>query len=475
MADSDLTPEPLHWLPMPGHFSRADWAVALGIVFVLVLVYNANGREIGSYDSQPTKFAARELLLRGTLTLNHVVGAVPQYADRSAFVLSRDGRYRSAYSPVPAVLAASIAYPLVKLGLLNVASPSAPNIIAVAGASALTALAVALLYLAARRRVTRMRAVLIAAGLGLGTGLWPLVSRTLWAHETAILGLAIAVAAFCAADDRMDLGAASCAAFGLALAGLARPQLAPMIAVMLAGIWVRAPRRAAVVALSIVGGSAAAMMLLNWHWFGAPFGAQTVLLAKSSSQHNTRGWTTFSLEGLAGLLISPNRGLLVFSPIVAVALAGFTDAARTRWTSPLRWCAAAAVAQFLLYGTYAVWWGGHTYGPRYLLDVLPVLVPLAAAALSRPTFAPRASGGGSGFGRVRAVLCVAALAWSIGLSATGAFCYPSEQWNTTPIDVDREHSRLWSWTDAQFVRCWKSGLSPRNLDLLALTAEPASR
>ena len=30
-------------------------------------VYNANGREIGSYDSQPTKFAARELLLRGTL------------------------------------------------------------------------------------------------------------------------------------------------------------------------------------------------------------------------------------------------------------------------------------------------------------------------------------------------------------------------------------------------------------------------
>jgi hypothetical protein len=72
-------------------------------------------------------------------------------------------------------------------------------------------------------------------------------------------------------------------------------------------------------------------------------------------------------------------------------------------------------------------------------------------------------------------LCSAALAWSIALSATGAFCYPSEQWNTSPIDVDREHSRLWSWTDAQFIRCWKSGPHPDNFELFALTSEPASR
>lgn len=449
---------------MPGHLSRIDWAVALGIVFVLLLVYNANGREIGSYDSQPTKFAARELLRRGTLALNHVVGAVPAYAERPAFVLSRDGRYRSAYSPVPAVLAASISYPFVKLRLLDLASPAAPGIIAVVGASLMTSVAVGLLYLAARRRATRTRAVLIALGLGLGTGLWPLVSRTLWAHETAILGMAIVVAAFCATEDRMHLGAASCAAFGLALAGLARPQLAPMIAVILAGLWVRAPRPAAVVAVAVVGATAAAMMLINWRWFGAPLGAQSVLQATTNSLHGTSGWFGWSFEGYAGLLVSPSRGLLVFSPVVAIALAGFADAARSPWMSPLRWCAAAAAAQFLLYGGYVIWWGGHTYGPRYMLDVLPALVPLAAAVLARPRF-----------GRGKALLCGAALAWSVGLAATGAFCYPSEQWNTTPIDVDREHSRLWSWTDSQFIRCWKSGPSPRNLELLGLTAEPTSQ
>jgi hypothetical protein len=206
------------------------------------------------------------------------------------------------------------------------------------------------------------------------------------------------------------------------------------------------------------------MMVINWRWFGAPFGAQSVLLAKTNSLHSTFGWFTWGLEGHAGLLISPSRGLLIFSPVVAIAFAGFADAVRSGWSSPLRWCAAAAAAQFLLYGGYSVWWGGHTYGPRYMLDVLPVLVPLAAAALSRPRL-----------GRVQTALWGAALAWSIAIAATGAFCYPTEQWNTSPIDVDRDHSRLWSWSDSQVIRCWKSGPSPRNLELLALIAEPRSR
>ena len=113
-----------------------------------MLAYNANGREIGSYDSQPTKFAARELLRRGTLSLNHVVGAVPAYGERAAFVRTADGRYRSAYSPVPAVLAAAIAYPFTRSGVIDLASATAPATIAVIAASLLTSLAVVLLFLA---------------------------------------------------------------------------------------------------------------------------------------------------------------------------------------------------------------------------------------------------------------------------------------------------------------------------------------
>src|SRR4029078_8457116 len=120
---------------------RVYESMALESAAVLVLAYKANGREIGSYDSQPTKFAARELLLRGTLTLNHVVGAVPRCRERTAFVLSLHGQYRSGYSPVPAIAAAVLVYPAAATGAIDVRSPSAPGLIAVLAASAFTSIA----------------------------------------------------------------------------------------------------------------------------------------------------------------------------------------------------------------------------------------------------------------------------------------------------------------------------------------------
>src|SRR5262245_57476139 len=294
--------------------ARDRW-IAAGLIAALLLIYNANGREIGSYDSQPTKFAARELLLRRTLTLNHVVGAVPQFAERAAFVLCRDGRWRSAYSPVPAVAAAAIAYPLSRLRILAPASALAPSVIAVLGASLLTARAVALMYLTARRRASVPRSLAIAVGLGLGTGLWYLVSKTLWEHETAVFGLAVAVAAFASRDGSLSSRAALGRAAGLAIAGLSRPQLAPMIAVVLAGLWVRAPRRGAAAATLLVSAAGASLMFLYWRWFGAPLGALAILQDTNNAVHATRGWIDWSFQGMAGLLISPSRGLLIFSPV----------------------------------------------------------------------------------------------------------------------------------------------------------------
>lgn len=434
--------------------SRSDVIIAVGLAAGLFLVYNSNGREIGSFDSQPTKFAARELLLRGTLTLNHVVGAVPQYAERTAFVLSREGRYRSGYSPVPAIAAAALVYPAAVTGLIDLRSPYAPGLIAVLAASTFTSIAVAVLFLAARRLTSRGRALAIAIALGLGTGLWSLVSRTLWEHETAILGLAMAMLFF-SGEGELQMWDAVGTGAGLALAGLARPQLAPLIAIVLAGVVVRAPRRASIAAVAIVGIAGALLMLTYWRWFGHPLGATIVMQAEADAVHGTRGFFARDVDGFAGLLISPSRGLLVFSPVVVIALAGYADAARTRWSSPLRWCGLAAAVQFVVYGGYAVWWAGHTYGPRYMLDVLPLLTPLAASALTRMQFRP-----------LTLAACTAALAWSIALAATGAFCYPHDAWNTSPVEVNREHSRLWDWSDPQFVRCWRAGLSPQNFALL---------
>jgi hypothetical protein len=427
-------------------------------VFVLLLIaYNANGREIGSYDTRPTSLAAREMLLRGTLGLNHVVGRTPEYAQRWGVILARDGRYRSIYSPVPPMLAAGVAWPFWQFRLIDIRAPLAPPLIAKAAASAIVALAVALGFVTIRRWLSRGRAWLLALGWGLGTGLWSSASQTLWQTETAVLGFTVAAAALIAPEARFRV--ALVFGLGLALAGAARPQLAFAVATLLAAAaWTKGPRFA--LPASLVAASAAAVLVfVNWRWFGHPAGALPLLVQTNAELHRTTASFTFALDGFAGLLVSPNRGLLIFSPIVLISALGIRPALAAGWRSPLIWFLIAAVVQYLVYGSYAVWWGGHTFGPRYLTDLLPLLLPLAAAGLAASALRPIA--------RVGLAL---ALSWSVVVAATGAFVYPNDVWNLDPRNVDHYHERLWSVRDNQILRCWQRGPSPQNFSLFSRAA-----
>src|SRR5262249_4312408 len=241
---------------------------------------------------------------------------------------------------------------------------------------------------------------------------------------------------------------------GVGLAGAARPQVAPIVAMVLAGTCVRSTRGGAIAAVSLVALAGAVLCSLNVRWFGHPLGALALVQDVNSQVHGTGATFGIHPEAFLGLLASPSRGLLVFSPIVLVAAAGVRQAITDGWRSPLGWCILALAAQYAVYGSFAVWWGGHTYGPRYLLDILPVAVPVAAAGMARPQT-----------GRAAKAAAAAALTWSMVVAATGAFCYPHDEWNVDPSDIDRSHARLWSVSDNQIVRCWRRGLSPQNFAL----------
>jgi hypothetical protein len=335
----------------------------------------------------------------------------------------------------------------------------ASSLVAKLTASLLTALAVVAAFLVARRRLDGLQALLVAASFGLGTNLWAVASQTLWQTETAIAALSAVV--LCLAVPATALTAARLwtAALLLGLAAAARPQLGPAVAVLALSIAVRRRRAGDVIALAPLLLVAGAVITLNVRWFGHVLGAVPRLEALHASVHAVGGTFGNPLVGAAGLLVSPSRGLLVFSPIVVAAFLALPALLRGRWQDDLRWWGVAAVAQFAAYATYSVWWGGHTYGPRYCLDILPLLIPLAAAAL--PWMAARRAGRWLG---------AMALAWSVAVAGTGAFVYPHDQWNTDPAEVDTNHERLWDWRDPQMARCWKVGWSPQNFSLFTVEA-----
>ena len=86
---------------------------------------------------------------------------------------------------------------------------------------------------------------------------------------------------------------------------------------------------------------------------------------------------------LAGLLISPSRGLFIIVPVTVFVL--YRVARYWRWM-PERPLAAAALAivALLIISTAAwpIWWGGWSYGPRILTDTVPWFVLLAILGLA---------------------------------------------------------------------------------------------
>jgi len=433
-----------------------DVRTAVAIAIAMFVLYNANGREIGNYDSQPTKYVARELLLRRTFSLNYVVGKTPQLTRRSGFVLALDGRYRSSKSPVPAVLAATIMWPLWKAHVFDINAPLAAAFMAATASSLLVAAAVALVFLAACRFTSRGRAIFVALAAGAGTGLWSTASQTLWQHESAVFGLMLAVYAITARQLRIPHVIAI--GIGLGLAGGSRMQLGLVVVVLTLGMSLLAGWRAGMIAGGVAALIVVPVAITNLRWFGSVLGAAPMLETLHATLHDTTQSFKLQADGFAGLLVSPSRGLLIFSPVAAFVAAGLPVVMRDRWHSPAFWCLAAAAVQFLVYGSYTVWWGGHTYGPRYMLDLIPLLIPaasLAADTIRRPA---------------TMTLATVALACSIGIAALGAFSYPHDAWNSDPADIDRDHDRLWSWSDNQIARAWHAGLSPQNFALFTRDA-----
>src|SRR5690606_4379982 len=92
-------------------------------------------------------------------------------------------------------------------------------------------------------------------------------------------------------------------------------------------------------------------------------------------------WSDLGAIALAQLA-SPNRGLLVFSPVAVFAFLGPIVALRRGRLGRLEIASVAIVAvHWFAISRAGMWWAGHSYGPRFWSDVLPFLALLAIPVL----------------------------------------------------------------------------------------------
>jgi hypothetical protein len=155
-------------------------------------------------------------------------------------------------------------------------------------------------------------------------------------------------------------------------------------------------------------------------------------------------------EAFFGNLISPSRGLFIYSPFFVLTFAGAILYFRGLKGKPLYWLTVIwFVLQLLLVARTTRWWGGLSFGPRILTELLPGLVLLTAIVgqyFMQQSYQRRV--------RLAAVGVFAALVvWAVFLNSyQGLFNQYTAWWHSalTP-NVDYEPDYLWDWRYPQFL------------------------
>ena len=109
----------------------------------------------------------------------------------------------------------------------------------------------------------------------------------------------------------------------------------------------------------------------NWVRFGDPL---------QSGYGLASDYYGFSLgalpAGVAGLLLSPGRSILLYSPVLLAALTG-VGAFWRRHRAVAAMLIALVLCNLVFYGAYSHWWGDWAWGPRFLVPMTPfILLPL---------------------------------------------------------------------------------------------------
>jgi hypothetical protein len=304
-----------------------------------------------------------------------------------------------------------------------------------------TALSVGAIFLALRCVCrTDGTAIFFSLVYAFATTAWSVCSRTLWQHGPAMLLLSAALAMLLSREQRWIARSG----FFLALAVWTRPTVV-LIALPI-GVYVLIHHRQRLLAFLLWAAIPAIGMAVYSHLYCGS--VLSLGQGRNIVQDTTGPDTTYGTGwvGLAGILVSPSRGLFVFTPVfIASFILMFTAFHRRHAQRLYPYLAAAVLLYIGLISQWKVWWGGYCFGYRLLCEIVPILILFLAEAWQRWIAGHR--------GRVFQFLVLLAL--SVYFNALGAFYYPTS-FNNVPQSVNTDTHRLWDPRDCELVRCQRS-------------------
>lgn len=360
--------------------------VPLFAFFALLYGLSSMGR-INSTDGRDIYNTAVSLLTHHSLAIAPNIGTF----------VGRDGASYSKYGvgqslvELPMALLDQAAH---QLGLFT----SAPQLFGSTTNAWITAAGVVVLYQLARDLAYPSKVALVtAAAYGLTTLAWVYAKLD---FSEPLLTLMLLLAALACYRFKRTGGLRWVVVAGMAVGFAALTKyvaivLAPLFAVYLVLVWrasvrdrvsrTRWARPALVLAVygvPVLTGIAVALAV-NWLRSGSPWVTGYVAYERPLNQS-----LPLTLHAAAALLVSPRYGLIFFATPVMLGVAGFV-AYRRRAPLEAWGIAALGVTMLLLHATYPTWYAGWTWGPRFLVPIVPFLMLPSAEVFARSMRSPR--------------------------------------------------------------------------------------
>ncbi len=311
-------------------------------------------------------------------------------------------------------------------------------------ASLLMAAFASLVFFTSRLLLPLGWSLLIALSAALGTQVLSTASRGLWSDTWGIFLIGFVACMLLAHDSRRGRIYPELLATLLAWSYVVRPTNS--LAVMAVTAYMLLFCRAQFIRYFVVGLAwLAAFVAYSWYHFG-----QTLPDYYLASRLTFR---TFWIA-LAGNLISPSRGLLIFVPVtIFLFYLLIRYANETKCRRSVLLSISIIVAHLILISGYPHWWAGHSFGPRFTAGLVPWFVLLGILAIKARLAWRDQNEPQRGSMRWRAEMAFGAilLVISVGINARGAMNGATAVWNQIPANVDEHPERVWDWKHPQFL------------------------
>lgn len=421
------------------------WLVA-GSLIIFLLAYGSINTDVGS-DPRLTLLVSQALIDHRTAYLDayaqDTLLGVPFDDYVAEGTILRTGEHYSYYFPVgPSV----VALPFVAVARLNDWDMRTPDNYRLQEILAALAATVAFLlsYALARCYVSEQASLAIAFVSVLGSSLISTLGTAFWSHNPTVLFIGVALLLLARAGSGAD-GAPHPLALGifLFLAFLCRASATAFILPVFGYLALRQRRT-----LLPTAGVALILLLLYLFWMYRLTGSGTTAYYSPARLAVERAplWV-----GVAGNLVSPGRGILIFSPFLLVLATGYVAHWNNLRHQPMVWlCLVWFGLHFVLVARAASWWGGWSFGPRLLTDLWPGIVVLTALGWATVTSAT-ADHRARPWRMAYFGLAVPAILINTFI---GLYSQPASRWNemVQPLAMgEKDHSDFFDWRYPQML------------------------